>query len=502
MTDPLVLAVDIGTGSARAMLFDATGDLRFGVKAPLGMEHPRPGWSQQDPDEVVRATADVVGTALKQAAEGPGICAVSFSAQMYSIMAIDRDGTPLTDSIPWTDTRAAGEAEALRADVGALDLVAVTGCPIQAIYPLSKIRWLRANAALPDGAVFVSIKDYVIWRLTGHLVTDWSTASASGMLDMTTRSWSEAAMAAAGITEANLPVLDSPRTLLDGSDAGEMADLGLPAGTPIVLGAGDAPLSSIGSGAVNPEVLAINIGTSAAARRMITDPVTDSSGGLWTYVAPEDRWVMGGIIGSAGLVYDWIIDLALPGAGAPDDAYSEAGELAESVDPGAEGLVLLPYFVGEQSPGWRPALRGAFVGLSLHHERRHLIRAAIEGVVFALQRVRLAIEDAGETTLREVALTGGVSASPVVRRIVADVLGLPVVVPPEHEGSARGAAILAWVALGAAADIDTFDRERLRETPRILPSEDVHAVYRHLFANFVEITNRIGSIHNSEETTR
>lgn len=502
LTDGLILAVDIGTGSSRAMLFDAAGALRFGVKSPLGMQHPRLGWSQQDPDDVLAATAHVVGTALRQAADGPGVAAMTFSGQMYSIMAVDRNSTPLTQSIPWTDTRAVAEADALRAEPGATDLLSVTGCPLQAIYPLSKIRWLLANADLPAEAVFISVKDYVVWRLTGHLVTDWSTSSASGMLDIETHTWSERALAAADVTEANLPRLDSPSSLLRATRSAMVGELGLRDGTPIVLGAGDAPLSSIGSGAVSPDVLAINIGTSAAARRMITRPETDPSGRLWTYVATGDRWVTGGIIGSAGSVYDWVVDLAVPSTDSLDDTYFRADELAASVVPGADGLFFLPYFAGEQSPDWRPSSRGAFVGLSLHHERSHLLRAAIEGVVFALQRVRLAIEDVGDTTLREVSLTGGVSASSVVRQVIADVLGLPVVVPPGHEGSARGAAALAWVALGTAADIDAFDRETLPDAPRILPSVDAHAAYQPLFQDFSQITNRIRSIPDHKEITQ
>jgi gluconokinase len=500
LPDPLVLAVDIGTGSTRATLFDAAGDLQFVARAPLQMSSPQLGWSEQDPDEVVRATVNVARKALARAA-GSGIAAVSFSAQMYSIMAVARNGAPLTNSIPWTDTRAAVEAEEIRAEPGVSDLLAATGCPVQAIYPLSKIRWMRVNDALPDDAMFISIKDYVLWRLTGRLVTDWSTASGSGMLDLVSHTWSTTALSVAGLTVDNLPQLESPLTQLGSGDAGMLTDLGLPSGTPIVLGAGDAPLSSIGSGATTPDVLAINIGTSAAARQTITHPAIDPSGRLWTYFATEDRWVRGGIVGSAGSVYDWIIDLAVPDSGTTDDSYSRAGELAESTPPGADGLMFLPYFSGEQSPAWRPSSRGAFVGLNLHHERRHLVRAAIEGVVFALQRVRLAIEDMGDGTLREVSLTGGVTTSHVVRQIIADVLGLPVVVPPGHEGSARGAAILAWVALGAAESIDAFARDTLPDAPRLFPNEDAHTAYQSLYEDFVTIADRLGPSPNSKETT-
>jgi gluconokinase len=483
------------------MLYDENGDARFGTGARLPMDTPRRGWAQQDPDEIVRAAEEAIHTALVEVHEGESIVAVSFSAQMYSIMAVDRSGTPLTASIPWADTRAAVEADTLRADSGAPELCAATGCPIQAAYPLAKIRWLRANADLPDDAVYISIKDYVVAKLTGHLLADWSTSSASGLLDVHTRTWSVAALEAAGVSEANLPTLAAPRTLLTMSDSGSLSGLGLPAGTSIVLGAGDAPLSSLGGGAVRPDILTVNIGTSAAARRMTAEPTIDATGGLWTYVAPEDRWVTGGIIGSAGSVYDWVVELAIPRTQSRADAYAQAGELAGSIPPGADGLMFAPYFVGRQSPDWQASARGAILGLTLHHRPAHLVRAAIEGIVFALQRVRVAIEALdGAPSLREVVMTGGVTTSPLVRQITADILGLPIIDTAGHEGSARGAAILAWVALGAERDIDTFDQSWLADAARIVPSDDAHEIYRSLFEVFVDVTNRAGSIPHTKET--
>jgi gluconokinase len=240
---------------------------------------------------------------------------------------------------------------------------------------------------------------------------------------------------------------------------------------------------------VRPEILAINIGTSAAARRMIREPRSDPAGRLWTYIADLDHWVTGGIIGSAGSAYDWALDMVL--GGLTEDTYDRAEALLGSVGPGSDGLTFVPYLSGEQSPSWRPSARGAFVGIGLLHERRHMLRAVVEGLAFALQRVRLSIEETGSGKLDEVTVTGGLCRSAATLHIIADVLGLPVVVPPGHEGSAKGAAILAWLALGALPDLETAGRLALADRPRILPSDEAHAVYRHRFEEFVGLADRL-----------
>jgi gluconokinase len=489
VADLPILAVDIGTGSARAILFDSSGGVLAATRSPIRTLHPKPSWAEQDPDEIVEAVARALRAAIAEAAQFGGIAAVSFSSQMYSVLAITPAGRPLTMSIPWSDTRAAEDAERIRTGRDARRLIGVTGCPAQPVYPLAKIRWLKANMQLPEDVLFISIKDYVLWRLTGVFTADRSTASASGMLDISAGEWSELALDIAGLTLANVPSIDSPCALVQCGPGSLLRNIGLSAATPVVLGAGDAPLSSVGSGAVTPEILAINIGTSAAARRMIREPRTDPDGRLWTYVVDLDYWVTGGIIGSAGSAYDWALDMVL--GGGTEETYGRAEALLGSVGPGSDGLTFVPYLSGEQSPSWRPSARGAFVGLGLSHEKGHLLRAVVEGLVFALQRVRLSIEEAGTGRLEEVAVTGGLCRSAATLHIIADVLKLPVVVPPGYEGSARGAAVLAQLALGVLPDLETAGRLALADRPRIFPTDEAHAVYRHRFDEFVSLADRI-----------
>lgn len=493
---PVILAVDIGTGSARAVLFDAAAHHRAQVGQRYEMRYPQPGWNEQDPQVVVGAVLDVLRQAVADLPADVALEGIVLSAQMYSVLALDARGEPRSYSLTWGDTRSAQIAAQIRRAASA-GLSARTGCPIQAIYPLSKIRWLKHNLDLPDDTRFVSIKDYVVWRLTGELVSDWSIASASGLLDISRCGWDPEALALCGISPHNLPELVSTRYVIRRWPPEISQYIGIRADLPLILGAGDAPLANIGVGAIAPGTMAVNLGTSAAARVLLTEPHVDPAGQLWTYVADAGHWTMGGIIGSGGAVYDWLLrDLLFKGqALSADELFREADRLAASVPPGAGGLLFVPYFSGEQSPGWNSHMRGAMYGMALGQETRHHIRAAIEGIVFSLLRVaklteRLTEQQRGMAA-QKIYLTGGLAASPVWSQIIADVFGASVVVPPSPESSARGAAILGWLALGMADNYAAFAQPESAAESARQPDPAMHAFYQPRYAAFSSLIDHL-----------
>ncbi|MCC7206673.1 MAG: gluconokinase [Anaerolineae bacterium] len=496
--EPVILALDIGTSGARAVLFDAGGRELAHRRATYATAYPQPGWSEQQPEQAAEAVVAALRDGVAAIPSGHRLAGVAFSTQMYSILALDHDGAPLTGSLTWGDVRSAEVAAELRGRFGALPRR--TGCPIQAIYPLAKIRWLKRRLALPAGVRFVAIKDFVLLRLTGELVTDWSTASASGLLDITRRDWDAEALAACEITPAQLPRLVSPRHILTGWRDEITRATGIPAGTPLIMGAGDAPLANIGVGATAGGALALNIGTSAAARALIDQPQTDPAGRLWTYIADVDRWTVGGIIGSGGAVYEWLIRDVLarpPLDSRPESLFAAADALAESVPPGADGLLFIPYLSGEQSPGWNAGATGLIHGLTLRHGAGHVVRAAIEGIAFALWRAALPIAELRRQRTERVYMTGGLSTSRLWRQIVADVFGAPVVAPHSPESSARGAAVLGWMALGAADSYAHFAQpESLLD-----PDPARQALYRERFEAFCRLNARLQP-ESSEESEK
>jgi gluconokinase len=246
-----------------------------------------------------------------------------------------------------------------------------------------------------------------------------------------------------------------------------------------VIGAGDGVLSSVGVGAVGRGIAAVNVGTSAACRYLISTPTIDPKERLWTYALDERWWVIGGIVSSGGIVYDWFVrqSAGQVQAGDPPGAelHSALNDLAARVPPGAEGLIFLPYLSGEQCPIWDPETTGGFLGLTLRHGLGHLTRAVYEGIAFSLARVAEALTDAVDP-IEEIRVTGGLLGSSTWLQIAADMWGTRILVPESPEGSALGAAVLAWVALGMAPDL-TAARTLARLSASVEPAPETHRFY-------------------------
>lgn len=477
----LILAVDIGTSAVKAVLFDSEAQQVALVRRAYPVLQPHEGWGEQEPQVIYEAVLAAMKAAVELVEAGQTLRGISFSSQMYSVLAVDGNGRILTNSITWSDTRSTSQAQMLRQHEDSPGIVRRTGCPIDALFPLAKIQWLKEHHPLPVYTRFISIKEYVIFRLTGHFVTDWSLASATGMLDVKRRRWDDRALNLVQITPANLSNLVSPRQELAITNQEVLADLGLSAEIPLIIGSGDAPLSSIGAGAFAPNVLTVNVGTSAAARLLIPQPSVDASGGLWTFVADEQLWVTGGLVSCGGIVFDWFLNNWFDEP--KEQARQSALQSAAAAPPGADNLLFIPYLRGEQSPDWQPATRGSFHGLALNHSRGHMSRAVLEGITRAIYRAVERIKVVADTSIHEIRITGGVAASPLWQQIAADMLGVTVVVPATVEGSARGAAMLAMLALGMNASYAEFP-DQIEIEQRVQPQNQIHQFYQQQYHHF------------------
>jgi len=455
--EPVVLGVDLGTTNAKAAAYGLDGGRVAEASVEVGLADTPAGRAEQDPDEVLRAVAEAVAEVTgRLRTVGRPVVGVGFSGAMHSVLAVDGHGRPLTHAVLWADGRAAPQVAAIarRTDVAAL--VARTGTPLHPMAPLAKLRWwaeeepeLAARAAR-----WVSLKEHVLAALTGQTVVDHSIASATGLLDIAARDWDPEALTLAGVSRERLSPLVHPSARLDGL-VGDWADrLGLPPDVPLVAGASDGPLANLGTGAVEPGVASLTVGTSGAVRLVVDRPQGDPTGRLFCYAGAGDDYVVGGAVNNGGLALKWARDRLLPelasaAVAAGKDPFDAFDDLAGGVPPGAGGLVFLPHLAGERAPRWVPGLRGALVGLTLEHGREHVLRALLEGVVLHLATVVEALRAAGHApgALRA---SGGFTASPLWLSIAADVLGMPLTVPARVEGSAFGAALVAMDALGLA----------------------------------------------------
>jgi gluconokinase len=447
----VVIGVDVGTTSAKAVAFDAQAAVRGRAEVAYPLLEPAPDRAEQDPAAVVEGAVRAIRTAIAQARDGGAdVAGLSLSAAMHALAALDAHDRPLTRLVTWGDMRATAQAQRLRAERP--ELHDRTGTPIHPMAPLAKLAWFaESDRATFDAARrWVGVKELVVARLTGAWALDHSSASGTGLLNLEALDWDPDALAAAGIGAYRLAPLvpATERLMLRPEVAGE---LGLDRDVPLIVGAADGPLANLGVGAVEPGVAACSIGTSGALRLMVERPSVDRARSLFCYALTPGRWLAGGAISNGGVVLQWAGAALAPDLG--EHAEDRLLALAEDIPAGSEGLIMLPYLLSERAPLWGAPTHGAYVGLARHHRRGHLVRAALEGVCQQLALVLASLRDAGND-VRELRATGGFARSALWRQMLADVLDSPIGFPAAHEGSAFGAALLGMEALGMVESID------------------------------------------------
>lgn len=444
---PVVLGVDVGTTSTKVLAMGRDGQEIAIASHGYPLDEPSPGRAEQDPDVI--AAAALAGVRDVTAAIRRPVAGLCLSTAMHGLIALDAHDRPLTPLVTWADQRAEAQAERLRAE--APHLHRRTGTPLHAMSPLAKLVWFRENE--PDvvrrAHRWVGSKEYVLARLCGVLAVDHSAASTSGLLDLSGLRWDAEALDLAGVRPEQLGDLHETTDVLPRLRSDTAAAVGLPVETPVVVGATDGPLAALGLGAVAPGVASCSIGTSAALRVTVDRPQVDEAQALFCYALTRDRWSVGGAVNNGGSVLDWLRAVLAAEASETEDLLAAAAV----VPPGAEGLVMLPYLLGERAPRWRGAPRGAYVGLTRGHGRGHLVRAALEGSCLQLALVLQTLRAAGHP-VDEVRATGGFARSALWRQVLADTLGLPVRFPGGHQGSALGAALLGMHALGEFDSLD------------------------------------------------
>ncbi|WP_082495233.1 gluconokinase [Cellulomonas sp. Leaf334] len=480
----VVIGVDLGTTSTKAVAFATDGTPVASHSAGYPLEEPHPGHAVQDSSRILDAVLEAVRTVVAEVGAAR-VAGLSFSAAMHSVIGLSPTGDPLTEVVTWADTRSRAQAERLRASPGGLALHRRTGTPLHPMSPLPKLIWFREQEPkLCEGVGFwVGIKEFVLLRMCGALVTDHSIASATGLMTMATLAWDDEALTLAGITADQLPEIVSTTTVLPGLTADAAAATGLPQSTPVVVGGADGPLANLGVGAVRPGVAACSIGTSGALRVAVEKPAVDPLGGVFCYALTATRWVVGGAINNGGLVLGWAHDALAPEFTDPPEP--ELLALAARAAPGSGGLLMLPYLLSERAPHWSSLPRGAYVGLTRAHRREHLVRAAIEGVCLQLALVLGSMRAAG-LEVTEIRATGGVMRSPFWRQMLADTLDMDIAFAEGHEGSSFGAALLGMEALGLIPSIDVVaDMIEIEEVVRPRPA--AAAVYTTLLPVFTEL---------------
>ena len=486
----MAIGVDLGTTAAKALACTTEGRVVAEASERYGVTSPQPGYVEQDANVVCLAAARAAARAIHDAAGRGGIAAIGFSSAMHGLVAVDDRGEPLGPYITWMDRRSTAIAQAWHNDGTAARLYARTGAPMHPMLPLCKLRWLatEAPALFARARRFVSMKELLIFRWTGQWLVDHGIASATGLFDLRERRWDEEALALAGVDQSRLSQPARPTTTLRRIRPDVASSVGLGTPTGLVLGSSDGALANLGAGAIDPGATALTLGTSGAVRAVTPVPMFDRDGRTFCYAFDDTRSLVGGPTSSAGGVFDWLSALLLPDVPV-ERRFEAAVSLAMEVSEGADGLIMLPFLSGERAPYWYGDLRGAFVGLDLSHDRRHLLRAGLESLIYAVRTV----SDVVSTLIgapSALLLSGGLTHSPAIRRLVADIFGVETWLASTDEASAYGAAVMAAVAVGALPGLDSVHR-LLSYPERLAPRPEAHRRYEEIYRRYGQIVEAI-----------
>ncbi len=478
---PYLLAIDAGTTSVKAGIFSPDGRCIGLGREEYKLETPAADRAELDPELYWEASVQTVHRALKQSKVGPGdVAAVAVSSQGETTITLDRAGRPIYPALVWVDNRASAQA-AFLADRFGREVYSRTGIPeITPTWPACKIQWIRENA--PDvferAAKFILVQDYLIFRLTGRLVSDGSISCTSLYYDIVKHQWWSEVQAAIGIRSDQLPDLVEPGSIVANLSKEAASDLGLTTRTAVVSGGMDQSVGAIGAGNFGPGVVSESTGAALVIQATIMDPLSDPSRTIPVYVhSVPGRYLFAPVVPTAGLAFKWFRDAffqdEIKSAEARKvDAYDVLTELASSVPAGSEGLIMLPHLMGAFSPQPNPMARGSFTGFTLSHNRAHFVRALLEGVAYLLRANLDSIERAG-MTIHEIRSAGGGARSQLWNQIKSDVCNRPVVTLANEETALLGDAVLAGVASGMFASIEAGCKLMVKVKQRMLPGPDV-----------------------------
>ncbi len=482
----LVLGIDVSTTATKALLVDEEGTVRGVGIAEYGVSTPHPLWSEQDPVmwwmgaiAAIRSVLTTTGTSAD------AVEAVGLTGQMHGAVLLGADGAVLRPAILWNDQRTAAECDAIRQAVGPERLIQITGNDALAGFTAPKLVWVRDHepAVWAETRHVVLPKDYLRYRLTDGFAIDKADGAGTILFDLAARDWSVEVLDALKIPRAWLPdTYEGPQVTGTVTPAAAEAT-GLRTGTPVVAGGGDQAANAVGVGAVTPGVVALSLGTSGVVFATTDRPVIEPSGRAHAFChAVPERWHLMTVMLSAAGSLRWFRDAIAPGA-----SYPELLEGADAVPAGSDGLWFLPYLTGERSPHPDPLARGAFIGLTVTHDRRHLARAVLEGVAYGLRDGLELMVSAGIARPSQVRASGGGTASHLWMQILADVLEVEVATVSTTEGAAYGAAVLAAVGVGWFASVEHACDALVTTTPAASPGPQAaayaegYAAYRELY---------------------
>ena len=492
MSEKFILAHDLGTTGNKASLFDEEGKVRASSLSVYATEYPRPNWVEQNPEDWWNAVCSSTKQLLKTAGIHPKqVACITFSGQMMGCVALDKRARPLRNALIWADTRAIPQAEQLIAGVGMERAYRISGHRASASYSAAKIMWVRDHQPeiFAEAHKFVNAKDFIVARLSGIFATDFSDASGTNLYDLDSYDWSAPLLEAAGLDRSKLPDLHESTDVVGEVLASVVDEVGLAAGTPVVIGGGDGCCAAAGAGVVREGSAYNYIGSSSwiaiARKQPIYDPAMRTF--TWAHMM-RGMYSPCGTMQAAGGSYQWLRDtFCQPEKEAAEkqniSPYELMNQLAEQSRPGAHGLLFFPYLLGERSPRWNPDARAVYFGLGMSHTRADIIRATLEGITLNLKVILDAFRQQG-AQIEAMRVIGGGANGRTWRQIMANIYGVPIRRPALlAEATSFGAALAGGIGVGMYKDWSLAETL----TPivdEILPDPQLTGQYEKMYAIF------------------
>ncbi|ALS36688.1 gluconokinase [Enterococcus rotai] len=498
--EKIAIGVDIGTTQTKAVAFSEDGAVQASAYIRYPLIQETEGMAEQDIDQIFQAVITCISSVVAKV-QPHEISVVSFSTAMHGLIVMDKNHRPLTRVITWADNRAEKYAEELKNTALGTSIYQNTGLPMHPMTPFHKIRWLREEfpEVYEQAYKFIGMKDYIFYRLFDQYITDISTASGTGFLNIHDLLWDQQALAELEITTEQLPRLVKPTQQLTGLKKEWLSLLGLTPQTIFVLGGADGPLSNLGLGALNQGTATLTVGTSGALRYIVEQPQTHPQAETFCCVLDEHRWVIGGATSNGAGIFDWacenfLKEVQMEARETGKNPYDAVMELVKETPAGAKGLLFHPYLLGERAPLWDAEATGNFVGLKRNHDDKIMMRAVVEGICLNLKRILTELEELGGS-VKEIRATGGFADSEVFKQIMADIFGYRLSMTESVEASAMGAVLVGWQSLGKIPSLKAAgDLVKICEI--VEPNSEKQQIYQQIYPLFIATQQQLSASYH------
>ncbi|MCF7890579.1 gluconokinase [Candidatus Bipolaricaulota bacterium] len=483
----LVQVIDVGTTNIKSGIVDKKGNIVAHETRPLELKRPEPRAAEHDPEELVQALCEIADQTNRGYESDIGDLVLT--GYLFGFLPLDENKEPLTGIITLLDERPKSVMKELVDKYPAGELYQLTGCPPLFIYTFAKILWLQEEK--PDiyrrTKYFGDLKSFLVHKLTGEFVTETSTASATQLYNVHKGTWDEKVLNWLDIEKGSLPGLRAGDQMISPISPDISERIGLDPETSLFPGVYDGGAMMLGMGGYEGDDAICNLGTTAMLRKCSSRPVLDDEGKrrLQTYQLLPDLWVVGGSLNNAGIALKWFRDKF-----SPEESYREIVQSAKEIEPGSDGLIFLPFLTGERDPRMGNLSSGLFFGLKNHHSKKHLVRAVMEGVVYALGLVLRTMREK-EITVSNIVIGGSGSKGTLWAQMVADILEVPVRKSITEDATLIGGAMLVYNESDTYSSLSVASENMVSKGKKFYPRESYFNKYRNSQKFFVRLVKEV-----------